>query len=56
MVPLLSRPPVPNYIEFTRSQKVEFANKEGPGMNASDHAGVELGENGSMGPRPRAKR
>jgi hypothetical protein len=40
---LLSRPPVQNYIEFTRSQKVEFA-QESLGMNALGRAGIELGE------------
>jgi hypothetical protein len=34
---------VQNYIEFTRSQKVEFA-QESLGMNALGRAGIELGE------------
>jgi hypothetical protein len=49
---VLSRPPVPNYIEFTRRQKgkkVEFTHGRAA-LNALGHAGLELGENGSVMP------
>ena len=50
---LLSRPPVPNYIEFTRrqkGQKVEFTQGQ-----AAWAERIELGENGSIIPRPKGK-
>jgi hypothetical protein len=43
---------VPNYIEFTRRQKgkkVEFSHGQAAlGVNALGHAGIELGEHGSV--------